>query len=91
MKTWSSKDHEATGSLCELRRGVGSRKAISRKVKGDVLQIKVCPNIQISLLSKGESLLIALFLVQALLSNVNLGSCGPRRELFLHLLGVDYV
>ena len=50
------------------------RKAISRKVKGDFLKNKSCPVRQISFLGKGESLLIALFLVQALLSNVNLGT-----------------
>ena len=44
---------------------------------------------QIGSLSR-ESPLIALFLLQALLSNINLGSYGGGRQLFLHLLGFYY-
>ena len=45
---------------------------------------------QIGSLGKGESLLIALFRLQTLLSNVNIGSVRGGTELFLHLLGFDY-
>lgn len=57
-------------------------------MKGDVLKNKGCPVMQISFLGKGESLLIALFLVQALLSDVNLGR--TKKRAFLHLLGFGY-
>lgn len=46
--TRNSKDNQAVGSLSELRRGVRPRQASSRKVKGDVLENKSCPNIQLS-------------------------------------------
>ena len=42
---------------------------------------------QMSSFGKGESLIIVPFLLQALLSNVKLGSYGGDRQFFLHLLG----
>lgn len=43
-----------------------------------------------SFLGKEESLLIALFLVQSLLSNVKVDSRGGGKELFLNLLDFDF-
>lgn len=73
--------------MSENRKG---RRLISRNGKGDVLKNKDCTIMQISFLHKGESSLIALFLVQDLLSSVNLGSVEGSVELYLHLLGFDY-
>lgn len=62
---------------------------MSKKVKGHVWKTKV------SLICRGvpnvkRSLLTALFLVQALLSKVNLGSRRGDSELFLHLQCLGY-
>lgn len=90
----SPKISEATCSLSELKRGVGVWVYKGEKTKegekGCWGERQVCFIMQIMSFLKREPLLIVLFLLQALLSKVNLGSLGGGRKLFMHLLGFYY-